>query len=224
MSLNFNQRSRTLIPLLLFCSWKLIVMSALGAVISSCSTATRNVDTQMIDPANDREYMVMALDYRDFQKASSEAVSSMLESGALKKPGGGRYVLVVSRIVNDTMQRIDTDQLVKKIRVDLLQSGKVVVTTAVGAGGPDDLMAMQARGLRKSEEFDQSTVAGKGQMIAPELSLSGKIIQRNVRVSRNLQQVEYYFQLSLTDINTGLAFWEGETVIGKRGSNKSVSW
>ncbi len=61
-------------------------------------------------------------------------------------------------------------------------------------------------------------------MIAPDLSLSGKIIQRNVRVNSGTQQVEYYFQLTLTDINTGLAFWEGETVIGKRGSNKSVSW
>jgi len=61
-------------------------------------------------------------------------------------------------------------------------------------------------------------------MIAPDLSLSGKIIQQNVKVSSSTQQVEYYFQLSLTDINTGLALWEGETIIGKRGSNKSVSW
>jgi len=28
----------------------------------------------------------------------------------------------------------------------------------------------------------------------------------------------------LTDINTGLALWEGETVLGKRGSGDSVSW
>jgi hypothetical protein len=61
-------------------------------------------------------------------------------------------------------------------------------------------------------------------MIAPELSLSGKIIQRNIKVDSSTQQVEYYFQMSLTDISSGLAFWEGETVIGKKGSNKSVSW
>jgi PBP1b-binding outer membrane lipoprotein LpoB len=30
--------------------------------------------------------------------------------------------------------------------------------------------------------------------------------------------------MTLTDINTGLAFWEDEKVIGKRGSNKSVAW
>jgi len=188
-------------------------------LVSGCATTAQNIDMH-----NDQGQAVMGLDYRDFQKAASEAISSMLQSGAVNKSGGGRYVLAISRIVNDTMQRIDTDQLVKKIRVELLQSGKVVVTTAVGAIGPEDKMAMQARQLRKSEEFNQNTVAKKGQMIAPELSLSGKIIQRNVKIGRRTQQVEYYFQLTLTDINTGLAFWEGETVIGKRGSNKSVSW
>ena len=122
------------------------------------------------------------------------------------------------------MQRIDTDQLVKQIRVALLRSGKVVVTTAVGANGPEDHLAMDARELRNSEEFNQQTVASKGQMIAPEYSLSGKIIQRNVRDSKSKQAVEYYFQLSLTDIKTGLAFWEGAEVLDKSGSNKSVAW
>jgi len=197
----------------------LIVGAVVLLMLSGCATATRNIDM-----SNDKGQAVMGLDYRDFQKAASEAIKSMLQSGALNKRGGGRYVLAISRIVNDTMQRIDTDQLIKKIRVELLASGKVVVTTAVSAGDPEDKMSMKARQLRKSDEFKQSTVAKKGQMIAPDLSLSGKIIQRNVRVSSGTQQVEYYFQLTLTDINTGLAIWEGESVIGKRGSNKSVAW
>ncbi|PLY16372.1 MAG: penicillin-binding protein activator LpoB, partial [Sulfurimonas sp.] len=120
---------------------------------------------------------------------------------------------------------IDTDQLIKKIRVGLLQSGKVVVTTAVGVSGAEDPMSMQTREeLRGNVEFDQKTVAGKGEMIAPDLSLSGKILQRNIRVDSKTQRVEYYFQLSLTDIKTGLAFWEDERIVAKRGSNKSVAW
>ena len=197
----------------------LILGVALLFMLSGCAATTRNIDMY-----NDKGQAVMALDYRDFQKAASEAIQSMLQSGALNKRDGKPYVLAISRIVNDTMQRIDTDQLIKKIRVELLQSGKVVVTTAVSAGEPEDKMSMKARELRQSDEFNQSTVAKKGQMIAPDLSLSGKIIQQNVRVNSGTQQVEYYFQLTLTDINTGLAYWEGETVIGKRGSNKSVSW
>lgn len=178
----------------------------------------------MVNGELDTAPRVMALEYRDFEEAAAKTVNDMLASGAVNRPGGGRYVLVVSRIINDTMQNIDTDQLVKKIRVELLRSGKVVTTTAVGLGGAEDPMVAEARKLRQSEEVNQGTVAGKGKIIAPDLSLSGKIIQRNHRVDSSTQQVEYYFMLSLTDINSGLAFWEGETPIIKRGSNNSVSW
>ena len=188
-------------------------------VLSGCQTTTSNIDMN-----NDQRGAVMGLDYRDFNTAGSKMVDDLLASGALNKPGGGRYVLAISRVINDTMQKIDTDQLIKQMRVALLRSGKVVVTTAVGANGPEDRLAMDARELRNSGEFNQQTVASKGQMIAPEYSLSGKIIQRNVRQSKSKQAAEYYFQLTLTDINTGLAFWEGEEVLGKSGSNKSVAW
>jgi len=200
---------------------KYFVVASLGAILfSGCATKTVNIDMN-----KDSAQAVMGLDYRDFQKSAQSMVSSMIDSGALNKRGGGRYVLVVSRIINDTMQHIDTDQLVKKIRVGLLRSGKVVVTTAVGANGAEDTMSMQTRkDLRGNAEFNQKTVAGKGNMIAPDLSLSGKIIQRNIRIDNSTQRSEYYFQMSLTDINTGLAFWEDERVIGKQGSNSSAAW
>ncbi|MCW8895242.1 MAG: penicillin-binding protein activator LpoB [Sulfurimonas sp.] len=198
----------------------ILILGATLTLFSGCATKTTNIDMN-----NDKGEAVMGLDYRDFQGAAQDMTESLLASGAVNKKDGGRYVLVVSRIVNDTMQHIDTDQLVKKIRVGLLRSGKVVVTTAVGVNGAEDKMAMQTRQeLRDNEEFAQKTVAQKGQMIAPDLSLSGKILQRNIRVDSKTQRVEYYFQMSLTDIKTGLAFWEDERVIGKRGSNKSVAW
>ncbi|MEA1915935.1 MAG: penicillin-binding protein activator LpoB [Campylobacterota bacterium] len=196
-------------------------LSAAALLLTGCGGAVQNIDIN-----NDKDAKaVMGLDYRDFQVAAQDMVQSLLNSGAVNKPGGGRYVLVVSRVLNDTMQHIDTDQLVKKMRVALLRSGKVVVTTAVGLNGAEDKMAMQTRkDLRGNEEFNQKTVAAKGQMIAPDLSLSGKIIQKNTKVDSSTQQAIYYFQLSLTDINTGLAFWEDEKVIGKRGSSDSAAW
>ncbi len=201
--------------------WTGVGLITVGLLIGGCAPKTQNIDMH-----NDKEAeAVMGLDYRDFQTAAQEMIQSMITSGAVSKPGGGKYVLAVSNVVNDTMQHIDTDQLVKKMRVGLLKSGKVVVTTAVSAEGAEDKMAMKTRQeLRGNEEFKQSTVAKKGQMIAPDLSLSGKIIQRNISIDRSTQQVEYYFQMTLTDINTGLATWEDEQVIGKRGSNKSVAW
>lgn len=197
-----------------------IILAAVVVLFSACATKTTNID---ID--NDKGEAVMGLDYRDFQGAAQDMVESLLASGAVTKKDGGRYVLAVSRVVNDTMQHIDTDQLVKKIRVGLLQSGKVVVTTAVGLNGAEDKMSMHAREeLRGNVEFDQKSVAGKGSMIAPDFSLSGKILQRNISVDSKTQRVEYYFQMTLTDIKTGLAYWEDERIVAKRGSNKSVAW
>ena len=180
---------------------------------------------EMVDTQNDRGDHVVGIDYRDFERAASDAVQSMLQSGAVNHPNGGRYIMMVSRVTNDTMQRIDTDQLIKKIRIELLRSGKVVVTTAVGDGGAEDQANYTVReGLRGNEEFDQSRVQRKGTLQAPDLSLSGKILQRNIRMSGNKQQIEYYFQLTLTDLAMGLAIWENETPIIKRASNSSVSW
>jgi len=165
---------------------------------------------------------VMALDYRDFDQAASKMIQSMLGSGALKKEGGGRYVVATGRITNDTMQRIDTDQLMVKVEREITNSGQAVMTAAVGPGS--DELLLESRELRDSDEFDTSTTAQKRTLIAPELTIAGKIFQRNIRLDRNRQQVEYYFQLKLSDVTTGLTFWQDEVLVGKRGSDRSVTW
>jgi len=183
------------------------------------------VKTELVATKSDREVPVIGLDYRDFNLVAREMLSSMLLSGAsLIRPGGGPYVLVVSRIENETMQRIDTDQLVKKIRVALLKKGLTVSSTAAGLIGPEDPMIFGVRELRQIDEFKPESLQGKGNLYAPDLSISGKIIQKNYRINKRKQQIDYYFQLTLTDIKTGLAIWEDEKLIIKRGSNKSAAW
>lgn len=198
------------------------VLAAAAVLTTGC--ASRGVE--MVDTRNDRGAAVVGIDYRDFEKAASDAVQSLLASGAVNNPKGGRYVMMVSRITNDTMQRIDTDQLVKKIRIDLLNSGKVVVTTAVAAGGAEDQANFDVRGegVRGNDEFDQSRTQRKGTLQAPDLSLSGKIIQRNLRMGGGKQQIEYYFQLTMTELASGLAVWENELPIIKRASSDSAAW
>ena len=199
-----------------------IIITLAGLLLAGCAQETVNIDV-----VNDEGKAVMALDYRDFAQAASEMIQSMISSGALKKPGGGRYVMATGRVTNDTMQRIDTDQLTAKIEEELLNSGMVVMTSAVGGRGAPDEMIYEMRDIRDSatgDEFKQETLAGKRTLEAPELSIAGKIFQRNIRYDNNRQQVEYYFQLMITDLTTGLRFWQKESIIGKRGSNKSVAW
>ena len=174
----------------------LIPVFAVALVLSSCTT---------IQPPPE-------LDAEDFEYAAGKALTSLINSGCLNKPQGGRYVVAISRVTNNTTMELDTDMLIKKIRVGLLNSGKVVVTTAVAHLGPEDAMSKNARQLANDDDFNQATVAKKGQMIAPDLSISGKIISST---PRGTARTDYYFQLSLTQISTGLAIWEGEERITK---------
>jgi uncharacterized protein (TIGR02722 family) len=199
------------------------VLFASAVTLVGCNPPTENIDT-----INDQGKAVMQLDYRDYDRAASQMVQSLIASGSLKKEGGGRYVVATGRIVNDTMQRVDTDQLMAKVEKELMDSGLVVMTSTVGGGTAGrDSMIYDVRDVRnsdKSDEFKKDTLQAKGQLIAPELSMSGKIIQRNIRYDNDKQQVEYYFQLQLTNLTTGLRYWQNENIIGKRGDSKKVPW
>lgn len=200
---------------------RILVCVMAVVAIAGCQPATKNIDT-----INDDGKAVMGLDYRDFDQAATAMVSSLIRSGSLNKADGSRYVVATGRIVNDTMQRIDTDQLMAKVEQELMNSGQVAMTSAVGDKAGDS-MVYEMRDMRDSEradEFADNTLPAKKQLIAPELTISGKIMQRNVKYAKNQQQVEYYFQLRVQDLSTGLRFWQEEKVIGKRGSDKMVSW
>jgi len=201
---------------------KWIAAGLILAALTGCQPATRNIDI-----INDEGKPVMALDYRDFDQAATAMIESLIRSGSLNKPGGGRYVVTTGRIINDTMQRIDTDQLMAKIEQEMMNSGQVVMTSAVGGKGATDVMVNEMRDLRDSDqadEFKTETLPAQKQLITPELSMAGKILQRNIRYDNKTEQVEYYFQLQLTDLASGLRFWQEEKILGKRGSRKAVSW
>jgi uncharacterized protein (TIGR02722 family) len=197
----------------------------LGAAALSLSACAGEMATQRIDARNDRSPIGMGLDNRDFEEAARAMVRSMLDSGRLGAGAGGQpRVMAISRITNDTTLRINTNELTQLVSVELNNSGRVVTTTAVGLDGPSDPLAMQTRQLRQSGEFNQRTVAARGQMIAPDLSLSGNIIQRTNRVDGGATRVDYVFQLNLTNIRTGIALWQGQEVITRVGSGRTVTW
>lgn len=198
-----------------------IIAFALLASLVGCTQSTNVLQSNEAE-----EYITTGLSSRDFEQAADEAAQSMLTSGAVAPVNGKKNILVISNILNDTMQNIDTDQLVKKIRIALLQSGQVKTTTAIGLGGldnPEDQMNVVFSDLEKSNKINKSTLQ-KQSLTAPNMSLSGKIIQRNNRTAKGKQLIEYYFQLTLTNLSDGLGVWEGETPIRKLADKDTVSW
>ncbi|EDP8232928.1 penicillin-binding protein activator LpoB [Campylobacter jejuni] len=169
--------------------------------------------------------LILGLDRQDFESAAETMINSMLSDPAFAniKPGT-RKVIAIGRVVNDTPQRIDTEKLTAKITSALRKSGKFVLTSAVAAGGALDSMSEDVRELRDNDEFNQKTIAKKGTLVSPDFSLAGKIRQDNVKLSNGKTQVEYFFLLRLTDLTSGLVYWEDEQTIDKTGSSKSVTW
>ena len=84
-------------------------------------------------------------------------------------------------------------------------------------------MIYNARDLRDNDEFNQYTTTEKGTLIAPNLSLSGIIVQKNTKVGKK-QRVDYSFTLTLTNIKTGMVEWDENTHIIKVAPNSKVSW
>ena len=196
---------------------KKLLPIALCTVLAACGQ-TRVVD---LDDTRDVATMqdVMELEYRDWEKAATNMTDSMLKSNALT--GVSKPVIAVANIKNDTMQRFDTDILIKKIRTTILKSGRAQIATNFTG---EDTTSNTVRNTRGNDEYDQSTFAQKGTLIAPNMSLSGKMIQRNLKLnsgwfSSTDTRVEYYLQLTLTNLKTGLSVWEDEQPIVKEGDH-----
>jgi uncharacterized protein (TIGR02722 family) len=202
---------------------KFIAAAVLPAIALGCATA-KYIDHD----GRDSVVNVGQINTQDWIRAADELTQSLLLSGAIQGVAGKPKILMIGRIKNNTTQHIDTDSLMKKIRVALNKGGRALTTTAVGLDGPEDESSKAVRELRADDEFNQATIPGKGNLVSPDYSLSGKIIQNNARARRGLlptiKQSEFAFQLSLTDLKTGLAVWEEEKLIVKQGSRAAVGW
>lgn len=195
-----------------------ILLFAFAIAFCACSTQTQYVNLE-----DSKAYTSVGLDYHDIDDAATKSVKSLLSSKYTKDIDTDKpKVLVISSVINDTMQHIDTQQLTRKITRQMRESGKFLLSLAMGESS--DSMIEAARMARDNDEFNQYTTIEKGELVAPELSLSGRIIQKNTKLSSSKQRIDYYFLLTLSDIKSGLVIWDDEVNIIKVGSNKNVAW
>ncbi len=197
----------------------LLSLAPLALILGGCASSGGTRDAAYVD--SDGTHTIVSLDQiniQDWSNAADQMVQSLLESGILNRSPEKPAIMVVSRIVNNTTQQVDTDLLTKKIRVALNQSGKVVTTTTYGPGGrAEDPLARETAELEKFQRGDTAN------MPLPYFSLSGKLLENRAQAGKT-KQVTYIFQLSMTEIPTGLAVWEDEVQITKQGQRASVGW
>jgi len=183
----------------------------LPALFSGCASRTRYVETG----GSENIVTVGEINIQDYIRAAEDSVNKLLASGALDRVPEPPAILAISRVVNNTSQHIDTDLLTKRIRVQLLESGKALTSTTVGLDGAEDELADR---LQAQHEL----ATGKPAVRPPDFSLSGKIIQTQVSAGRKKQST-FSFQLTLSN-NQGLGVWEGLEDITKQGSRASVGF
>lgn len=190
------------------------------AVMISCLWGCAS-KSAYVDPAGPNSAVnVGQINVQDFAVAADTFVQDILGrvgSGQLTSSEAGKpAIMAISRISNKTLHHIDIDQLVKKIRVELNRSGKILTTTTVAYGGAEDPLAKEV----------QETLALSGQGVVnrlPDYTLSGAILAQEARKSRLTTQASYIFQLSLTD-RSGIAVWESEYIVTKQGRKSAVTW
>lgn len=199
---------------------KIAIACAAAALLAGCTTPTTRIDTR-----NDRGAAVAGIDYRDVEEAARVLVQSLVRTGRLERNDGKLNVMAIGRVDNDTMQRIDVDILTNYITEEMVNSGKVMVSSAIAHSQSNrDEMIDAVRSVRGDAEFNQATVAAQGQLVDANLSLKGKITQREIRMDNGDKQVEYYFSMFLNDMHTGMRIWQKQHLIGKRTDAKTPTW
>jgi len=197
----------------------LIGITSAAIFLTACGTSPQRIDAT----GNEGIVSIDQVNFKDWQIAAEKGITSLLESGVLNRSDGRKSILMISTVKNSTTQHINTRILTDKIRQALLRSGKALTTTAVGGNGPDDAASKQVRRLEEDDMFNQSTVQKAGTAIAPDMSLSGEIVQQKTTQGR-VSESYFFFHMAVTDLTTGLAVWEDNVEIAKQGKKPVFGW
>lgn len=187
----------------------------LAAALLAAGCVSRTV---LVDTHNDTE-IVAGLDYKDFEAAAAETTQAILSSAKVRAltPPGKVYVVAIGKVSDETALAIDTDLLTARVSEALLADERFTLSAVFAdkASNRDETVS-DARAVRGNDEFDAATIQKKGQLKAPDFSLTGKIVARDLRRDNGGRQYEYYFQLRLNDLASGTTVMAKETRIVKR--------
>ncbi len=197
-------------------SSKLVGLLAVGALLtfSGCETET---ETRTVDAKGPQAINTSAINSQDWANAADQLINSLLSSGALNNAPRTPAILAVDRVINNTTMMVDTDLLIKKIRVALTNTGKINITNTMGLGE-------RAVVASEAAELDEMQSGKKAKILVPDYTLYAKLIQQTDKNGK-IAQNTYSFQMSLVAVKTGLTVWEEEKQIAKqtRGPG-TVGW
>ena len=194
-----------------------VLCALLGLSTTACTTQTR-----VVSRAESQELVTATLSDNDFESAAKEMLDDMLANELSEPKAGGKpYIMMISDIQNDTMQRINTADLTDYIKKELRRSGRVKTTDAFGENRSKNIAL--SRQLGESSLVDKSTVKKNNTVKAFDLTLEGRIAQKNSTVGKN-KMIEYIFSFNLIDMSDGTELWSDKKVITKLTDKNTQTW
>ena len=189
---------------------------ALSIGLAGCQKA------EYVDPkGNDLIVNADRMNIQDWNLLADQVVQSMVNSGVLARLPNQPAGILLNPVINTTTQQFDTDGIMKKIRISLLNTGRCEVIMTAGPGGrAEDKIAQDAQALKDFQSGRDNQVNPNN---VPDATLTAKLIEDRAR-SGGTRQVAYVLQMSLTNTTTGRAVWEGEASVIKQGQRSSVGF
>lgn len=201
---------------------KYLVNISLFIFFFSCSDRRpigRAADARYIEDSSEKGLVNLdKINSQDFTRAANKLLQDLFITGALAKAPNQPAVLHIGEIRNDTQTYFDTDLLIQGMKRDLLASNRVRISTTEGPGGKvSDQYAKDTRAkINSKDPFAINSPR-------PYFSLSGKIIEETSRVDK-VTQKDFYFLLTLTEINNGTGVWFGRELISKQGRRGAIGF
>jgi len=200
---------------------------ALGAVLATGCTSTR-----IYDPTSEKTGIrdTRAISHEEMRDVAIAAVRNALVSPKFNRyverfradHGGKNPVLKLDRTINDTNDPdLNTSALTDVIFEELLNSDKVEVTLAEGAGRTQAIANSRANAV--DPNFDQSTVAKQGRLVAANLLMRPKVVSKETR-DGSTRNIERFFVMDLAEIDQGLVMWKYSKPLGFVTNRSTVGW
>ncbi len=186
------------------------VLSSSSLVIALAIGAFGGVGCQqnarVVTDDRDKIVSIDQIDVQDWSNAADQVLQQLFASGALDTAPVKPARVEVTRVINDTTQRIDTDLLTQKIKIALQQSGKVAFASSDA----------RANEVADYEDFK----AGDDAPRLPYFVINGKILE--IRTSAgSTKQSSFIFQLNLVNTAQSLDAWSGEAEVTKQGTRNA---
>ncbi len=197
----------------------LLTISAIAAVTLASAACNK---AKYVDPkGKDLVVNVDRMNIQDWSMLSDQVVQSMVSSGVLSRLPNQPAGMLLNPCVNTTTQQFDTDAIIKKIRIALMNTGRVeVIMSDDMFGGAEDRIAREAQ-RRKDKSAGIDTDASNKNV--PDVTVTAKLLEDRTRAG-STRQVAYILQMTLTNTATGRAVWEGEAQVVKQGERSSVGF